>query len=207
MAYTRVKICGITRLQDALQACNAGADAIGLVFYEKSPRNIESSKAAQISRALPAFVTSVALFMNENENTIRQILDEVPIDCLQFHGDEDAEFCRQFNRPYIKAIAMDGETELRQKVSEYHDARGVLLDSHASGQAGGTGKTFDWNVIPQDLDVPLILAGGLSVENVAEAVRIVRPYAVDVSSGVEREKGLKDAGLVTAFIHEVKDVE
>ena len=207
MAYTRVKICGITRLQDALQACNAGADAIGLVFYEKSPRNIESSKAAQISRALPAFVTSVALFMNETESNIRQILDEVPIDCLQFHGDEDAEFCRQFNRPYIKAIAMHGETELRQKISEYHDARGVLLDSHAPGQAGGTGKIFDWNVIPQDLDVPLILAGGLSVENVAEAVRIVRPYAVDVSSGVEREKGLKDAELVTAFIHEVKHVE
>lgn len=207
MSYTRVKICGITRLQDALHACNLGADAIGLVFYEKSTRNIESSKAAQISRALPAFVTSVALFMNESENTIRQILDEVPIDCLQFHGDEDAEFCRQFNRPYIKAIAMGGETEIRQKVSEYHDARGVLLDSHAPGQAGGTGKIFDWNVIPQDLDVPLILAGGLSVENVAEAVRIVRPYAVDVSSGVEREKGLKDAELVKAFIHEVKHVE
>ena len=207
MQYTRIKICGFTQLNDALHTCNAGADAIGLVFCDKSPRNIDVSRASQISRALPAFVTSVALFMNEDESQIRQILDEVPVDCLQFHGEEDAGFCRQFNRPYIKAIAMDGETELTRKVSAYNDARGVLLDSHAPGQVGGTGETFDWNEIPHDLGIPLILAGGLSVENVAEAVRIVQPYAVDVSSGVEREKGLKDAELVTAFIHEVRNVE
>lgn len=207
MQYTRVKICGITRLNDAVHACDMGVDAIGLVFYDKSSRNINPLIASQISRALPAFVTSVALFMNEDESQIRQILDQVPIDCLQFHGDEEAGFCRQFQRPYIKAMAMDGETELTKKISEYHDARGILLDSHAPGQAGGTGITFDWDEIPHNLGMPLILAGGLNVENVAEAVRIVQPYAVDVSSGVEREKGIKDAELITAFIHEVKHVE
>lgn len=207
MLYTRVKICGITQLDDALHACGAGADAIGLVFCEKSPRNIDASKAVQICRALPAFVTTVALFMNEDETQVRQILSEVPIDCLQFHGEEEAAYCRQFNRPYIKAIAMDGETELARKVSAYHDAKAVLLDSHAPGQTGGTGETFDWNEIPRDLDKPIVLAGGLTVENVAEAIRVVRPYAVDVSSGVEREKGLKDAERVTAFIHEVRNVE
>ena len=207
MQNTRVKICGFTQLKDALHACNMGVDAIGLVFCENSPRNIEPSVASQISRALPAFVTSVALFMNETEQQIQEILNEVPIDCIQFHGDEDAEFCRQFNLPYIKAIAMGDETDIIKKVSAYHDARGVLLDSHASGQVGGTGETFDWNAIPKNLGIPLILAGGLTVNNVAEAVRIVRPYAVDVSSGVERGKGLKDAALVTAFINEVKNVE
>lgn len=207
MHYTRVKICGITRLEDASHACAAGADAIGLVFCEKSPRNIDVSRASQICRALPAFVTSVALFMNENEAQIRQILSEVPVDCLQFHGEEEADFCRQFNRPYIKAIAMDGETDLAQKMGSYHDARGILLDSHASGKAGGTGEIFDWNEIPRDLPKPIILAGGLNVKNVAEAIRVVRPYAVDVSSGVERDRGLKDAQRVTAFIHEVKHVE
>jgi len=204
---TRVKICGFTQLDDALHACNAGVDAIGLVFCDKSPRNVEPLVASEISRALPAFVTSVALFMDESEDRIRKVLDEVPIDCIQFHGNEDAEFCRRFKLPYIKAIAMDGETDIVNKVSAYHDARGVLLDSHALGQVGGTGKTFDWNDIPEDLGIPLILAGGLTVDNVAEAVRVVRPYAVDVSSGVEREKGFKDAALVTAFINEVKHVE
>lgn len=207
MFYTRVKICGITQLDDALHASISGADAIGLVFSEKSPRNIDVSRAAQICRALPAFVTSVALFMNEDETQVRQILSEVPIDCLQFHGEEEAAYCRQFNRPYIKAIAMNGETELSQKISAYHDAKAVLLDSHAPGQTGGTGETFDWNEIPRDLDKPIVLAGGLTVENVAEAIRIVRPYAVDVSSGVESDKGLKDAQKVTAFIDEVKHVE
>lgn len=207
MFYTRVKICGITQLDDALHASISGADAIGLVFSEKSPRNIDVSRAAQICRALPAFVTSVALFMNEDETQVRQILSEVPIDCLQFHGEEEAAYCRQFNRPYIKAIAMNGETELSQKISAYHDAKAVLLDSHSPGQTGGTGETFDWNEIPRDLDKPIVLAGGLTVENVAEAIRIVRPYAVDVSSGVESDKGLKDAQKVTAFIDEVKHVE
>ena len=152
-------------------------------------------------------MTTVALFMDESEEQIRKVLNEVPIDCIQFHGNEEAEFCRQFNLPYIKAIAMDGETDIIDKVSAFHDARGVLLDSHALGQVGGTGETFDWSVIPQDLGMPLILAGGLTVDNVAEAIRVVRPYAVDVSSGVEREKGFKDAALVTAFIDEVKHVE
>lgn len=212
MSYTRVKICGITRREDALHACDVGVDAIGLVFCDKSPRNIEVSKAAEISKALPAFVTSVALFMNEDDSQIRKVLAEVPIDCIQFHGDEEAGFCRQFDRPYIKAIAMAGSTELRQRLKAYHDARGLLLDSHAPGQVGGTGKAFDWNAIPKDLEQPLILAGGLTVENVAQAITQVRPYAVDVSSGVEqgqslREPGLKDAERVSAFIQEVRNVE
>ena len=207
MHYTRVKICGITRVDDALHACHAGADAIGMVFCDKSPRHLDVFQAAEISKALPAFVTSVALFMNATEAQIRQVLSEVAIDCIQFHGDEEASYCRQFGRPYIKAIAMDDDLDLSKQVASYHDARGLLLDSHAPGQVGGTGKVFDWNKIGQDIGLPLILAGGLGVENVAEAVKKVRPYAVDVSSGVEREKGLKDAELITAFIHEVKHVE
>ena len=207
MRYTRVKICGITRLDDAMTACDAGVDAIGLVFCEKSVRNIEITQAAKISRALPAFVTSVALFMNENAATIRQVLDEVPIDCLQFHGDEEPDFCSQFNRPYIKALAMQGVSELEKRVALYSECRGILLDSHAPGEVGGTGKAFDWNEIPQDLSRPLILAGGLKVDNVATAIKQVHPYAVDVSSGVERVKGLKDAELISAFINEVRNVE
>ena len=207
MRYTRVKICGITRLDDAMAACDAGVDAIGLVFCEKSVRNIDISQAAKISRALPAFVTSVALFMNEDAATIRHVLDEVPVDCLQFHGDEDVEFCRQFNRPYIKALATKGVLDLKQRAALYSDCRGVLLDSHAPGEVGGTGVAVDWDAIPKDLPHPLILAGGLRAENVAAAIKQVQPYAVDVSSGVEREKGLKDAELMSAFIQEVRNVE
>lgn len=207
MQNTRVKICGITQLQDALHACHMGADAIGFVFCEKSPRNIDTIIAAKISNALPPFVTSVALFMDQDEVKVRQVLEEVPIDCLQFHGNEDAAYCRSFNRPYIKAIAMDEESDLKQFVNEYHDARGLLLDSHVTGEVGGTGKTFNWDLITQDIGMPLILAGGLTVDNVADAIKKTHPYAVDVSSGVEREKGLKDAELVSAFINEVKNVE
>jgi phosphoribosylanthranilate isomerase len=210
MHYTRVKICGITRPEDALHAADEGVDAIGIVFYDKSPRCVTPELAAEICKILPAFVTSVALFKDEAADTIRQVLEQVPIDLLQFHGSESAEFCRQFGMPYIKALGMDlgmeGESNVLRLASTYFDSRGLLLDSHAPGAAGGTGESFDWDTIPQDLPQPLILAGGLDVDNVAEAIRAVKPYAVDVSSGVESAKGIKDAGKITAFMNKVRDV-
>jgi len=204
MSYTRVKICGITRLDDALHAAAEGVDAIGLVFYAKSPRFVTSAQAAAISEKLPAFVTTVALFKDADADYIRQTLAEVPIDLLQFHGSESAEFCRQFARPYIKALGMAGEKVVPKRVEAYHDARGLLLDGHAPGADGGAGESFEWGMIPDDVEYPLILAGGLDPNNVIEAIRAVHPYAVDVSSGVESEKGIKDAVLVTAFINNVR---
>ena len=204
MSYTRVKICGITRTEDALHAAAEGVDAVGLVFYEKSPRFVTSAQAADICKKLPAFVTAVALFKDAEADEIRRVLAEVPIDLLQFHGSESAEYCRQFGKPYIKALGMVGESAAPKQVEEYHDARGLLLDGHAPGAAGGTGQSFEWDMIPDDLEYPLILAGGLDVNNVAEAIRTVRPYAVDISSGVESEKGIKDAALVTAFMNNVR---
>ncbi|MCK5002633.1 MAG: phosphoribosylanthranilate isomerase [Gammaproteobacteria bacterium] len=204
MSYTRVKICGITRIEDALHAAAEGVDAIGLVFYDKSPRYVTSAQAAEICKKLPAFVTTVALFKDADVDEVRQVLAEVQIDLLQFHGSESAEFCRQFGRPYIKALGMAGESIVPKQVAEYHDARGLLLDGHAPGADGGTGQSFEWGMIPTDLKYPLILAGGLNVDNVLGAVRAVQPYAVDVSSGVESEKGIKDAVLVTAFMNNVR---
>lgn len=210
MHYTRVKICGITLPEDALHAANEGADAIGLVFYDKSPRYVTTEQAAEICKTLPAFVTSVALFKDEEADTIRQVLEQLSIDLLQFHGSESAEFCRQFGKPYIKALGMEGEENNKDNVSRlaeaYFDARGLLLDSHAPGAAGGTGESFDWNTIPQNLPQPVILAGGIDIDNVAEAIRTVKPYGVDVSSGLESEKGIKDAELVTAFMNKVRNV-
>ena len=218
MSYTRVKICGITRPEDALHAALEGADAIGLVFYEKSPRYVTAACADQICKVLPAFVTSVALFKDAEADSVHQVLEQTHIDLLQFHGSESAEYCRQFGRPYIKALGMDmstdspvdshidrqGQPDVARRAEAYFDARGLLLDSHAPGQDGGSGKSFDWNTIPGDLPLPLILAGGLDSSNVAEAIATVRPYAVDVSSGVESEKGIKDANMVTAFIKAVR---
>ena len=204
MSYTRVKICGITRTEDALHAAAEGVDAIGLVFYEKSPRFVTTTQAAEISNKLPAFVTTVALFKDAEVEYIRQVLAEVPIDLLQFHGSESAEFCRQFDKPYIKALGMAGESSVPKQVEEYCDARGLLLDGHAPGADGGTGQSFEWGMIPADLEYPLILAGGLDADNVLGVVRTVQPYAVDISSGVESEKGIKDAALVTAFMNNVR---
>ena len=204
MSHTRVKICGITRTEDALHAAAEGVDAIGLVFYEKSPRFVTSTQAAEICKKLPAFVTSVALFKDADADTVRQVLTEVSIDLLQFHGSETAEFCRQFGKPYIKALGMAGESSVPKQVAEYHDARGLLLDGHAPGAAGGTGESFEWGMIPAELEYPLILAGGLNPDNVLGAIRAIHPYAVDVSSGVESEKGFKDAALVTAFMNNVR---
>jgi phosphoribosylanthranilate isomerase len=219
MTYTRVKICGVTRPEDARQIALEGADAIGLVFYEKSPRCVTPERADEICRALPAFVTSVALFKDAGTDSIHQVLETTRIDCLQFHGSESAEFCRQFGVPYIKALGMgmgmgvdegidkdSGQTDVARRAEAYFNARGLLLDSHAPGADGGTGKNFDWSTIPEDLPLPLILAGGLDAGNVAEAIRAVRPYAVDVSSGVESEAGIKDAKKVTDFMQAVRSV-
>ncbi len=204
---TRIKICGITRVEDALRAAELGADAIGLVFYPKSKRALTPAAAAEIVAALPPFVCSVGLFLDAREEAIRETLSAVPLDLLQFHGDECPADCAAYGRPYFKAIPMAGGTDVKAYAAAYPDARGFLLDSHAQGGAGGTGATFDWDGIPRGLGKPLILAGGLSAENVAEAIRRTRVYAVDVSSAVESRPGIKDAGKMAQFIEEVRRVD
>jgi len=207
---TRIKICGITRVADALAAARSGADAVGLVFYERSPRHVSIAQAAQLAAALPPFVSAVGLFVNAEAALVREVLGRVPLDLLQFHGDESPEFCAQFAQPYIKAIRVRAGVDLLQCASVFRSAKGLLLDAHVEGTPGGTGATFDWSLIPKHLPLPLILSGGLDAENVAAAVEQVRPYAVDVSSGVEASKGIntlkgiKDAAKIARFIREVK---
>ncbi len=203
MKRTRVKICGITRMEDAISAIDSGADAIGLVFYEKSPRYINLDKAAEITKNLPPFVSKVALFVDATSAEIKQVLESVVIDVLQFHGDESPQQCRAYGRPYIKAVRMRDDVNLHQVCNDYSDASAILIDSYIEGMHGGTGQIFDWSRIPDDLSKKIILAGGLSVENVAAAVAEVSPYAVDVSGGVEIEKGIKDAALIEKFMNEV----
>lgn len=202
---TRVKICGITRIEDALAAARAGADAIGLVFEPKSPRYVKPDQALSIVRALPPFVTVVGLFVNAAPDTVETILGRVPLDLLQFHGDETPEQCRRYHRPYIKAIHMRPDVNLPEQARRYTDAEGLLLDTAVAHVAGGSGEAFDWSLVPSGLAKPVILAGGLTPENVAEAVRKVHPFAVDVSSGVEQAKGIKDAGKISAFIEAVRN--
>ena len=202
----RVKICGITSVADARMVCAAGVDAIGLVFYAKSKRNVEIAQAAEICRAVMPFVTTVGLFLDAEPDFVREVLASVPLDVLQFHGSETPEYCRQFPRPYMKAVGMKGLAEsggFAAYADRYPDAQGFLVDSHVPGAAGGTGETFDWAQVPQDYSKPVILAGGLTPENVAEAIRLSRVYAVDLSSGVESAPGIKDAAKVTAFMAEV----
>jgi phosphoribosylanthranilate isomerase len=205
---TRVKICGITRADDALAAAAMGVDAIGLVFCDRSPRNVEIEQAAAICRQLPAFVTTVALFLDADQSLVNEVLTQVPIEVLQFHGAEEPSYCERFARPYIKALGMGSLNRegLISRSKSYKNARGLLLDSHEPGAAGGTGKTFDWNTIPV-LNKPVILAGGLTVSNVAEAVSRVHPWAVDVSSGVETDKGIKSVDLMSAFLQEVENAD
>lgn len=200
---TRVKICGITRSEDAACAVAAGVDALGLVFYPRSPRCLVPEAAAALVAMLPPFVTPVGLFLDAEPAWVREVLRQVRLDVLQFHGLESADYCRSFGRPYMKAIGVADNEELRDLAAAYGDAAALLLDSHAHGKAGGTGKTFDWQRIPADFDRTLVLAGGLSPANVAEAVRRVRPYAVDVSSGVESAPGIKDPALINALMNEV----
>ncbi|MCG7894533.1 MAG: phosphoribosylanthranilate isomerase [Candidatus Thiodiazotropha endolucinida] len=197
---TRIKICGITRTEDALTATRLGADAIGLVFYPPSPRSVSPEQAQRIVKSLPPFVTVVGLFVNEDRAVIEQILNQVPLDLLQFHGDESAEDCSGFGRPWIKAIRMRQETDLLSLERQYADASGLLLDTYQAGVPGGTGKTFDWDLVPDSLAGRVILAGGLNSENVTRAVASLHPYAVDVSGGVEAAKGIKDAAKIEAFI-------
>ena len=206
MSAVRSKICGITRIEDALAAVEAGADAIGFVFYAKSPRAVSVQQAREIIKALPPFVTTVGLFVNASRCELGEILDAVPLDLLQFHGDETAEECEGWQRPYIKALRVKAGDDIAAAVDAYPSASGVLLDTYVEGVPGGTGEAFDWSLIPQGLSKPLILAGGLTPENVAGAVAQVKPYAVDVSGGVEASKGIKDHAKVQAFIGAVRGI-
>lgn len=204
---TRIKICGITRVEDAQIAAHSGADAIGLVFYQRSPRHVNVAQAKLLAGTLPPFVTVVGLFVNAEAAFVREVLASVPLDILQFHGEETPEYCEQFDRPYLKAIRVKLGVDLLQCASDFRSAKGLLLDAHVEGIPGGTGTAFDWALIPKQLPLPVILSGGLDAENVAAAIKQVRPYAVDVSSGVEAGKGIKDAAKIVAFINEVKRVD
>mgnify|MGYP001128728582 CR=1 FL=1 len=200
MSKTRVKICGITRLEDAQTAIEAGADALGFVFYPPSPRYIEPEKAAEIIAQLPPFVTTVALFVNEPEAEVRRIMALTQVDLLQFHGDENADYCQQFGRAWIKALRVRDADSLQQDLNQFQAARAILLDSYRPGVPGGTGETFNWELIPAQSAQAIILAGGLTPENISTAVQQVKPYAVDVSGGVEASKGIKDPVKIHAFI-------
>jgi phosphoribosylanthranilate isomerase len=199
----RAKICGITRVEDALNAVAQGADAIGLVFYGPSPRNVSISKAMEIASQMPAFVSVVGLFVNAEASFINEVISNVKLDLLQFHGDETPEECARYLRPFIKAIRVKSDTNLVQCANEFSAAKALLLDTYTEGVAGGTGHVFDWNLIPKQLAKPVILAGGLNADNVAQAILQVSPYAVDVSGGVEISKGIKDAAKIAAFMQQV----
>ncbi|KMN20598.1 phosphoribosylanthranilate isomerase [Pseudomonas weihenstephanensis] len=204
MSVVRSKICGITRIDDALAAVAAGADAIGFVFYAKSPRAVSATQAQAIIAALPPFVTTVGLFVNASACELNETLDAVPLDLLQFHGDETPEQCEGFHRPYIKALRVKAGDDIAQACRVYQSASGILLDAYVEGVPGGTGEVFDWSLIPQGLSKPIILAGGLMPGNVAQAIAQVRPYAVDVSGGVEISKGIKDHDRIRAFMQVVR---
>lgn len=197
---TRIKICGITRVEDLINVANAGADAIGLVFYPPSPRNVSILQAVELLQHLPPFVTVVGLFVNATADTVREVMARVNLDVLQFHGDESPEYCEQFGKPYLKAIRVKAGVDLQQCAARFHHAQGLLLDAYVEGIHGGTGASFDWALIPKDLPLPVILSGGLDDQNVAAAIQQVQPYAVDVSSGVEMAKGIKDSAKVAGFI-------
>ncbi len=203
---TRVKICGITRCEDAQLVVDAGVDAIGLVFYEKSSRFVSNLRAAEISQIIPAFVSRVALFKDADEQTVHSVLADVEIDLIQFHGSETGDFCEQFNLPYIKALGMKGTEHgvnfLLANVEKYRSAKALLLDGHAPGEAGGTGEAFAWESITT-VAKPIVLAGGLTPDNVKHAIDLVHPFAVDVSSGVESSPGIKDKDKVAAFMKQV----
>ena len=203
MNRTRIKICGITRQEDADVAVAAGADALGFVFYDPSPRNVGVDQAAEIIRNLPAFVTSTALFVNADVSTVQQVIDSTCIDLLQFHGDEDVAYCEQFARPYMKAIRMKPGVDVVAECARYASASAILLDAYRPGVPGGTGESFDWELIPEEVRGSIVLAGGLTPDNIRKAVETVNPFAVDVSGGVEASKGIKDKEKVEKFIQEV----
>jgi phosphoribosylanthranilate isomerase len=204
---TAVKICGITRIEDALAAARAGAHAIGLVFAPGSPRLVDQERAAAIVRALPPFVTPVALFVDPAPALVRAVIERVKPQLLQFHGAEEPDYCEGFGMPFLKAVRVRAGVDLLQYARQYARAQGLLLDAFVEGNHGGTGAVFDWSLIPRELALPIVLAGGLDPGNVGEAVRRVRPWAVDVSSGVEAGRGIKDAAKVAAFIRGVRDAD
>lgn len=205
MHRTRVKICGLTRESDLAAAVAAGADAVGLVFYAPSPRAVTAERARALVATLPPFVTSVGLFVDAEPDFVRPVLARVPLAMLQFHGEESPAYCDAFQRPWIKAIRMRPEADLRALTRRYRDARGLLLDTYDPATVGGTGRRFDWDLVPDWLAPRIILAGGLNPGNVAEAIGRVGPYAVDVSGGVESTKGVKDRAQLEAFLQGVKD--
>jgi phosphoribosylanthranilate isomerase len=201
----RVKICGITRVQDGLASARLGAHAIGLVFYDASPRAVSRDQARAIVDALPPFVTAVGLFVNAEPRIVRDTLAAVPLQLLQFHGDETPDYCAGFGVPYLKAVRVRPGVDLLQYASDFRTARGLLLDAWVEGVRGGTGATFDWSLIPRSLPLPVVLSGGLDAGNVETAVRAVQPWAVDVSSGVESAKGIKDAVKIESFMNGVRN--
>ena len=204
MIRTRIKICGIREGIHGLAAANAGADAIGLVFYKDSPRFVTPANAANIAAVLPPYITTVGLFVNATDRKVRDTLRSVRLDMLQFQGDEEPDFCASFGLPYVRAVRMEEGTDLLEWAGRFSSARALLTDTYVPGEKGGTGKTFDWSVIPRDLPIPLILSGGLTSENVGRAVREVKPWAVDVSSGVEASRGVKDPKKIVDFIRSVQ---
>ena len=204
---TRIKICGITSVEDALAATRLGADAIGLVFYPPSPRYVEVEQAAEIAAALPPFVTTVALFVNADEQTIADVVSRVRIDLIQFHGNECKDYCGLHQRPYIKAVRMSDDVDLDKQLNDFSQARGLLLDTYKAGVPGGTGEQFNWDRVPAHVADKIILAGGLTPENVKDAVAQVHPYAVDVSGGVESAPGKKDTEKMARFIEAVRSQE
>lgn len=196
----------MTRIEDIEAAAHLGVDAVGLVFYSKSRRYVTPEQAQELVSRLPAFVTVTGLFLDPSSEDVQSIVEVVRVDLLQFHGSETPEFCRSFNRRYIKAVPMGSQVDICDYARKYSDAAALLLDSHAVGQKGGTGMTFEWSRVPQFDGPPLILAGGLKPSNVAAAIRSVHPYGVDVSSGVESGPGVKDARRMSQFISEVNSV-
>jgi len=203
MTAVRVKICGFTRPSDVRAAVVAGADALGFVFAPRSKRVLTIPRAAELVTGVPAFVSRVGLFMDQDFEAVARILDQVPLNLLQFHGAEDAAFCRRFGLPYIKAVSMDSDRAVERAGQEYTDASALLLDSHPAGGVGGTGVVFDWSLISQS-SLPLVLAGGLEPANVRQAIERLKPWAVDVSSGVETAPGIKSEALMRKFIEEAK---
>ena len=199
----RAKICGITRVEDALNAVAHGADAIGLVFYSPSPRNVSIHTAIEIVSQIPAFVSVVGLFVNAEAEFVDEVILKVKLDLLQFHGDETPAECARYSRPFIKAVRVKNDTNLVQYAEDFSAAKAILLDAYTEGLVGGTGHVFDWNLIPKQLTKPVILAGGLNADNVALAIKQVKPYAVDVSGGVEVSKGIKDVAKIAAFMQQV----
>jgi phosphoribosylanthranilate isomerase len=204
---TRIKICGITRPEDARKAASLGVDAIGLVFYRPSPRAVTIEQAVKVVDSLPPFVSVVGLFVNAAREELNAVLDQVPVDLLQFHGEEQPEDCAGYNRPFIKAIRMRDGVDLEAEAARYVAASGLLLDAYQPGIPGGTGASFEWSRVPQGMEKPIILAGGLTPENVGEGIAQVQPYAVDVSGGVEAEKGVKDHARMAAFVRAVHQAD